>query len=143
MFDFGRIWTPNTLIGLGLGQFLSLLITSTGFTSSQLAKKGIFNYYYYYYFFSFSCQFSFIILFFIIVGINAPTSQSFLNYVFLSLVYGTILLYRRKALKVIILFSIGFYYLQIYDAMFLFSLFKIKSVIGLKEIDGKNISAVI
>ncbi|KAH1156781.1 hypothetical protein GYH30_051539 [Glycine max] len=71
MFDFGRIWTPNTLIGLGLGQFLSLLITSTGFTSSQLAKKGI----------------------------NAPTSQSFLNYVFLSLVYGTILLYRRKALK--------------------------------------------
>nr|ACU23335.1 unknown [Glycine max] len=71
MFDFARIWTRNTLIGLGLGQFLSLLITSTGFTSSELAKKGI----------------------------NAPTSQSFLNYVFLTLVYGTVLLYRRKALK--------------------------------------------
>lgn len=40
MLSFGRLWTPNTLIGLGLGQFLSLLITSTGFTSSELAKKG-------------------------------------------------------------------------------------------------------
>jgi solute carrier family 35 protein F1/2 len=29
------------LIGLGLGQFLSLLITSTGFTSSELAKRGM------------------------------------------------------------------------------------------------------
>jgi len=36
------------------------------------------------------------------VGINAPTSQSFLNYVFLMIVYGTILLYRRKPLKVLI-----------------------------------------
>ncbi|XP_027928774.1 solute carrier family 35 member F1-like [Vigna unguiculata] len=71
MLSFTRLWTPNTLIGLGLGQFLSLLITSTGFTSSELAKKGI----------------------------NAPTSQSFLNYVFLTFVYGTILLYRRKPLK--------------------------------------------
>ncbi|KAK7394121.1 hypothetical protein VNO78_14640 [Psophocarpus tetragonolobus] len=72
MVDFGRIWSRNTLIGLCLGQFLSLLITSTAFTSSQLAKKGI----------------------------NAPTSQSFLNYVFLALLYGAILLlYTRKPLK--------------------------------------------
>ncbi|XP_057436612.1 uncharacterized protein LOC130729018 [Lotus japonicus] len=69
--DFRKFWTRNMLIGLGLGQFLSLLITSTGFTSSELAKKGI----------------------------NAPTSQSFLNYVFLVIVYGSILLYRRKPLK--------------------------------------------
>lgn len=69
--DIKKYWTKNTLIGLGLGQFLSLLITATGFASSDLAKKGI----------------------------NAPTSQSFLNYVFLMIVYGTILLYRRKPLK--------------------------------------------
>lgn len=30
----------DTLIGLRLGQFLSLLITTTDFTSSELAKKG-------------------------------------------------------------------------------------------------------
>ncbi|PSS35896.1 Solute carrier family 35 member like [Actinidia chinensis var. chinensis] len=66
-----EFWTKKTLVGLGLGQLLSLLITSTGFSSSELARKGI----------------------------NAPTSQSFLNYVLLALVYGSTLLYRRKALK--------------------------------------------
>ncbi|XP_057499620.1 uncharacterized protein LOC130783875 [Actinidia eriantha] len=66
-----EFWTKKTLVGLGLGQLLSLLITSTGFSSSELARKGI----------------------------NAPTSQSFLNYVLLALVYGGILLYRRKALQ--------------------------------------------
>ncbi|KAL3635007.1 hypothetical protein CASFOL_022061 [Castilleja foliolosa] len=71
MVNWKGLWTKNTLLGLGLGQFLSLLITSTGFSSSELAKKGI----------------------------NAPTSQSFLNYVFLALVYGSIMLYRRKPLK--------------------------------------------
>lgn len=71
IIDIKKYWTKNTLIGLALGQFLSLLITATGFASSDLAKKGI----------------------------NAPTSQSFLNYVFLMIIYGTILLYRRKPLK--------------------------------------------
>ncbi|KAH1140730.1 hypothetical protein AAZX31_10G281700 [Glycine max] len=71
MATFEQFWSRKTLLGLGLGQFLSLLITSTGFTSSLLAKKGI----------------------------NAPTSQSFLNYVFLAIVYGIIVLYRREALK--------------------------------------------
>ncbi|KAF3456132.1 hypothetical protein FNV43_RR00780 [Rhamnella rubrinervis] len=71
MTNFKEFWTKKTLIGLGLGQFLSLLITSTGFSSSELAKKGI----------------------------NAPTSQSFLNYVLLAIVYGSIMLYRKKALK--------------------------------------------
>ncbi|KAB2039565.1 hypothetical protein ES319_D02G018400v1 [Gossypium barbadense] len=66
-----QFWTKKTLVGLGLGQFLSLLITSTGFSSSELAKRGI----------------------------NAPTSQSFLNYVLLSVVYGSVMLYRRQALK--------------------------------------------
>ncbi|XP_051150058.1 uncharacterized protein LOC127264530 isoform X1 [Andrographis paniculata] len=64
-------WTKATLYGLALGQLLSLLITSTGFSSSELAKKGI----------------------------NAPTSQSFVNYVLLALIYGSIMLYRRQALK--------------------------------------------
>ncbi|GMP78331.1 hypothetical protein CsSME_00034284 [Camellia sinensis var. sinensis] len=71
MVTFKEIWAKKTLLGLGLGQFLSLLITSTGFSSSELARRGI----------------------------NAPTSQTFLNYVFLAIVYGGILLYRRKALK--------------------------------------------
>ncbi|CAL5391820.1 unnamed protein product [Camellia sinensis] len=71
MVAFNGFWTKKTLVGLGLGQFLSLLITSTGFSSSELARRGI----------------------------NAPTSQSFLNYVLLFLVYGGTLLYRRKALK--------------------------------------------
>ena len=41
MMSYKQFWTKKTLIGLGLGQFLSLLITSTGFTSSELAKRGI------------------------------------------------------------------------------------------------------
>ncbi|GER27866.1 hypothetical protein STAS_03602, partial [Striga asiatica] len=71
MVSWKDFWTKNTLVGLGLGQFLSLLVTSTGFSSSELAKRGI----------------------------NAPTSQSFLNYVFLALIYGSIMLYRWKPLK--------------------------------------------
>ncbi|XP_065868754.1 uncharacterized protein [Euphorbia lathyris] len=71
MVDFKKFWTKKTLLGLGLGQFLSLLITSTGFTTNELVKRGI----------------------------NAPTSQSLLNYMLLGIVYGSIMLYRKKALK--------------------------------------------
>ncbi|XP_004296721.1 PREDICTED: solute carrier family 35 member F1-like [Fragaria vesca subsp. vesca] len=71
MRNLKELWVKKTLVGLGLGQFLSLLITSTGFSSSELAKKGI----------------------------NAPTSQSFLNYVLLAVVYGSIMIYQRKPLK--------------------------------------------
>lgn len=35
-----------------------------------------------------------------ILGINAPTAQSLFNYVLLAVVYGCILIYRRKPLKV-------------------------------------------
>lgn len=42
----------------------------------------------------------------VFVGINAPTSQSFLNYVLLAIVYGAIMLYRRKPLKVVFCTSI-------------------------------------
>lgn len=68
---FRELWTRKTLVSLGLGQFVSLLITSTGFSSSEVARKGI----------------------------SAPTSQSFLNYVLLAIVYGSTLLYRGKPLK--------------------------------------------
>ncbi|XP_057958847.1 uncharacterized protein LOC131151604 [Malania oleifera] len=71
MMSFQEFCTHKTLVGLGLGQLLSLLITSTGFSSSELARRGI----------------------------DAPTSQSFLNYVLLAIVYGGMLLYRKKALK--------------------------------------------
>ncbi|CAK9139485.1 unnamed protein product [Ilex paraguariensis] len=71
MVNFNEIWNKKTLVGLGLGQFLSLLITSTGFSSSELSRRGI----------------------------NAPTSQSMLNYVLLALIYGGIMIYRRQALK--------------------------------------------
>ncbi|KAJ4772388.1 solute carrier family 35 protein (DUF914) [Rhynchospora pubera] len=59
------------LVGLILGQFVSLLITSTGFSSSDLARRGI----------------------------NIPTSQSFLNYVLLAIVYGIIVIKRKRWLK--------------------------------------------
>ncbi|KAK4855170.1 hypothetical protein QYF36_004682 [Acer negundo] len=71
MISLKEFCTKKTLLGLGLGQFLSLLITSTGFASSELARKGI----------------------------NAPTSQSFLNYVLLVIVYGSYMLYKKRALK--------------------------------------------
>ncbi|KAG2720917.1 hypothetical protein I3760_02G056500 [Carya illinoinensis] len=46
MMNFNEFWTKKTLIGLGLGQFLSLLITSTGFTSSELSKRVVKAYQY-------------------------------------------------------------------------------------------------
>ncbi|KAL9295521.1 putative solute carrier family 35 member SLC35F1/F2/F6 [Arabidopsis thaliana] len=71
-FDFNEMnKTKKTLIGLGLGQILSLLCTSNAFTSSELARKGI----------------------------NAPTSQTFLSYTLLAVVYGGIMLYRRPTIK--------------------------------------------
>ncbi|KAH7290866.1 hypothetical protein KP509_30G066800 [Ceratopteris richardii] len=57
---------------LALGQFASVLITFTGLTSSILARRGF----------------------------NAPTSQSFFNYVLLTVVYGSTFIIRRKTLKV-------------------------------------------
>lgn len=66
-----RLCSKQTLIALFLGQVVSLLITSTGFSSSELQRRGI----------------------------NVPTSQSFLNYVLLSIVFGSQLLYRRKGLR--------------------------------------------
>ncbi|CDP19272.1 unnamed protein product [Coffea canephora] len=72
MADFIKeFFTKKTVVAIGLGQLLSLLITSTGFSSSELARKGI----------------------------NAPTSQSFLNYVLLGVIYGGVMIYRRKPLK--------------------------------------------
>ncbi|KAJ6797232.1 solute carrier family 35 member F1-like isoform X1 [Iris pallida] len=65
------LWSKKNLIGLGLGQFVSLLITSTGFSSSELSRRGI----------------------------NAPTSQSLLNYLLLAFFYGGFLVYRRKPLR--------------------------------------------
>lgn len=65
------LFTKKTLFGLFLGQVLSLFITSTGFSSSELARRGI----------------------------NAPTSQSLANYVLLAIVYGAILIGRRKRMK--------------------------------------------
>ncbi|EPS74186.1 hypothetical protein M569_00565, partial [Genlisea aurea] len=71
MMNWKHIFTKKTIVGLILGQILSLLITSTAFSSSDLANRGF----------------------------NAPTSQSFFNYVLLALVYGSIMLYRREPLK--------------------------------------------
>lgn len=71
MVSLKKLLMKKTIVGLVLGQVLSLLITSTGFSSSELARRGI----------------------------KAPTSQSFLNYVLLAVVYGCTLIYRKKALK--------------------------------------------
>ncbi|GAB2235564.1 hypothetical protein Droror1_Dr00025993 [Drosera rotundifolia] len=66
-----KFFKNRMVVGILLGQFLSLMITSTGFSSSELTRRGV----------------------------NAPTSQSFANYVLLALVYGSVVLYRRKPLK--------------------------------------------
>ncbi|CAL5337011.1 unnamed protein product [Camellia sinensis] len=47
MVAFNGFWTKKTLVGLGLGQFLSLLITSTGFSSSELARRDCMEALYY------------------------------------------------------------------------------------------------
>ncbi|CAN8280046.1 unnamed protein product [Cochlearia groenlandica] len=70
-FDFREMKHNKTLIGLGLGQILSLLCTCNAFTSSELARKGI----------------------------NAPTTQTFFGYMLLAIVYGGIMLYRRPTIK--------------------------------------------
>ncbi|XP_024987202.1 solute carrier family 35 member F1-like [Cynara cardunculus var. scolymus] len=71
MVGFKGFFTKKTLLGLLLGQVLSLIVTSTGFSSSELARRGI----------------------------NAPTSQSLANYVLLAIVYGAILICRKDGMK--------------------------------------------
>nr|XP_043613983.1 solute carrier family 35 member F1-like [Erigeron canadensis] len=71
MVSFKGLFTKKILFSLVLGQVLSLFITSTGFSSSELARRGI----------------------------NAPTSQSLANYVLLAIVYGAILIGRKKGMK--------------------------------------------
>ncbi|XP_075075484.1 uncharacterized protein LOC107775336 isoform X3 [Nicotiana tabacum] len=46
MVNAKGIWTKKTLLSLLLGQFLSLLITATGFSSSELARKVVKAYQY-------------------------------------------------------------------------------------------------
>ncbi|CAL9095990.1 unnamed protein product [Musa textilis] len=67
-----KIRTKRSLMGLLLGQFVSLLITSTGFSSSELARRGV----------------------------NAPTSQSFLNYLLLAMFYGVFVIRRHRPLQI-------------------------------------------
>ncbi|XP_062198892.1 uncharacterized protein LOC133901562 [Phragmites australis] len=67
-----RWFRREVLVWLALGQFVSLLITSTSFSSSELARRGV----------------------------NAPTSQSLLNYILLALVYGGTLIYKRRHLTI-------------------------------------------
>ena len=44
MADFIKeFFTKKTVVAIGLGQLLSLVITSTGFSSSELARKGLFH----------------------------------------------------------------------------------------------------
>ncbi|KAL8255502.1 hypothetical protein R6Q59_030569 [Mikania micrantha] len=72
MVGFKCFFTKKTLIGLFLGQILSLFITLTGFSSSELARRGI----------------------------NAPTSLSLANYMLLAIFYGGILIRGRNGMKV-------------------------------------------
>ncbi|KAL9242499.1 hypothetical protein vseg_016491 [Gypsophila vaccaria] len=71
MAGIKEILKKKRLMSIILGQFLSVVITSTGFTSSELARKGV----------------------------NAPTSQSFLNYVLLAIVYGSVMFLKKQRLK--------------------------------------------
>lgn len=42
MANLKEVLAKKTVVGLVLGQILSLLITSTGFSSSELARRGLF-----------------------------------------------------------------------------------------------------
>jgi solute carrier family 35 protein F1/2 len=88
--------TKKTLIGLGLGQIISLLSTLIASIASEIARKGI----------------------------SAPTSQTFLGYVSLAIVYGGIMLYRRSAIKVSI------------ELLFLISTKKKEKLLFLKTFDS-------
>ncbi|XP_072972008.1 uncharacterized protein [Typha angustifolia] len=68
---FDAITAKKMVIGLVLGQLASLLITSTSFSSSELARQDF----------------------------NAPTSQSLINYVLLAVVYGAVMINRSRWLK--------------------------------------------
>ncbi|OAE32199.1 hypothetical protein AXG93_1793s1310 [Marchantia polymorpha subsp. ruderalis] len=59
------------LKALALGQFLSVLVTTLGYSSSLLVRQGV----------------------------NVPTLQSFMNYFVLAVVYGSYLFFRKKPLK--------------------------------------------
>ncbi|KAH7426165.1 hypothetical protein KP509_11G087500 [Ceratopteris richardii] len=69
--DTKKRWC-RSIVGLGLGQVLSLLITMTGVSSSRLA----------------------------FLGIHAPATQSLLNYILLATIYGSIYVFQRRKLKV-------------------------------------------
>ncbi|KAF3780664.1 Solute carrier family 35 member F1 [Nymphaea thermarum] len=60
-----------TLVAVILGQMVAFLNASTAISSTELVKRGI----------------------------NAPTSQSFLNYALLAIVYGSVVLLRKKGLR--------------------------------------------
>lgn len=60
------------LKAVAVGQILSLLVTCTGLTSSVLARNGI----------------------------DAPTTQSLLNYIMLALIYGAIMVYRGTEIQI-------------------------------------------
>uniref|UniRef100_A0A0D9XFK1 EamA domain-containing protein n=1 Tax=Leersia perrieri TaxID=77586 RepID=A0A0D9XFK1_9ORYZ len=85
----------EVFVGLALGQFVSLLITSTGFSSSELARRAL-------------CYKARNVQIWRAVNgslknwdcVNAPTSQSLLNYILLAIVYGGILIYRRQSLTI-------------------------------------------
>lgn len=68
--DRGELY--RLLGAVGLGQFASLLVTFTGLTSSVLTRQGI----------------------------DAPTSQSFCNYLLLALFYGCTFLRSKKRTQV-------------------------------------------
>nr|CAB3457583.1 unnamed protein product [Digitaria exilis] len=92
----------EVFVGLALGQFVSLLITSTGFSSSELARRvdKVFKHKTVQRIPMFRSKtritrvknFS---------GFNAPTSQSLLNYILLALVYGGTLIYKRQHLTAV------------------------------------------
>ncbi|KAI3881351.1 hypothetical protein MKX03_025658 [Papaver bracteatum] len=102
MVDIKKFLTKKTVISLALGQFVSLLITSTGFSSSELARKGI----------------------------NAPTSQSFANYVLLAIVYGGIRIYQKKKLHVMLWIAWTIPCVILFTWLFLKTKYRIRKFIG-------------
>jgi solute carrier family 35 protein F1/2 len=91
--------TWQTLYLLFLGQVVSFVLALMSFTSSLIANLGN-NLYISDFVFAF-LRFFYYKFFFFCVGVDTPLTQTLIGYFFLALVYGSILLHRRKRLLVI------------------------------------------
>ncbi|KAK2978863.1 hypothetical protein RJ640_030912 [Escallonia rubra] len=91
----------RTLLALFLGQVVSFFLALMSFTSSLVANLGTGLFSLYLISCSgFDCIFLAYVLWKLTTGVDTPLTLSFFTYLAITLVYGSILLYRRERLRV-------------------------------------------